>query len=63
MYYVLWNGGAWFVKEATFFESQKASSATGDAWWKNWRAVHGASSVEHARDIARLQWGVYGQRW
>jgi hypothetical protein len=64
--YVLWNGSAWFVKEATFFKQQKAESiARGETreWWKNWRAVYGVDGIEHARDKARLTWGEKGERW
>lgn len=61
--YVLWNGGAYMVKEQTFFEAQKAHSPLEDTWWKNWRLVRGVDGIEHARDKARITWGNKGEKW
>lgn len=60
---VNWNGGAWFVKERQFFEQQKESTPPGDLWHTHWRLVICVDGIEHARDKARLEWGVHGERW
>lgn len=44
-YYVLWNGAAWFVKEASFFISQGGLE---ESWGKAWRPIL-ADSIEDAR--------------
>jgi hypothetical protein len=64
--YVIWNGGAYMVKEQKFFEAQKANSLRDhpdDKWWTHWRLVYGVDGIEHARDKARMLWGVNGERW
>lgn len=58
-YFVHWNGGAWFVKEAAFFVEQGGES---EAWGKHWKALY-ADSIEHARDRAKLQFGVRGENF
>lgn len=65
-FYVVWNGGAWFVKEQEFFNEQVANdqdASEGKKWWESWKLVHGCDGIEHARDKARLKWGVKGERW
>lgn len=49
-YYVMFNGAAWFVKEAVFFESQGGLT---EDWGKAWEPIY-ADSIEHARDKAKL---------
>lgn len=44
-YYVHFNGAAWFVKEAEFFESQGGLT---EAWGKGWKQIY-ADSIEHGR--------------
>lgn len=61
--YVVWNGAAYFVKEQSFFEAQKAQSPAGDTWWKDWRPLYGVDGIEHARDRARMTWGNNGENW
>ena len=60
--YVTFNGAAWFVKEADFFEQQKARNLS-DKWWTHWRKIICVDGIEHARDKARLEWGIRGERW
>jgi hypothetical protein len=60
---VTWNGGAWMVKERQFFLRQKDNTPPGDRWWTHWRPVIAVDGIEHARDKARLAWGVRGERW
>lgn len=59
--YVNWNGGAWFVKEANFFEMQKKQDPSG--WHTHWRPIYDVDGIEHARDKARMIWGEKGERW
>ena len=64
--YVLWNGGAWMVKERTFAEEQSRQNPInldGKHWLSYWRLIRCVDSFEHARDKARLEWGVRGERW
>lgn len=49
-YYVWFNGAAWFVKEADFFERQGGLTKE---WGKAWKPIY-ATSIEHARDKAEL---------
>lgn len=44
-YYVVFNGGAWIVKEAKFFVSQGGLT---QEWGKAWKPIY-ADSLEHAR--------------
>lgn len=59
--YVVWNGAAYFVKEAKFFQQQKDVDK-GD-WSKNWRKLYDVEGIEHAREVARRTWGSEGERW
>lgn len=47
-FYVHWNGGAWFVKEAHYFKFQGGMTAE---WGKAWQPIQ-AMSIEHARALA-----------
>lgn len=47
-FYVHYNGSAWFVKEASFFEQQGGLTET---WGQAWQPIM-ASSVEDARSRA-----------
>lgn len=52
-HYVLFNGGAHFVKEAAFFESQGERT---EVWGKRWRPVV-SSSCEEARVLSKsMDW-------
>lgn len=59
LHYVNWNGGAWMVKEGQFFKEQGGLT---QRWGRHWRAIY-ADTIEHARDKARLTYGVNGDRW
>lgn len=50
-YYVHFNGAAWFVKEAKFFEKQ---GGLREPWGKAWESIE-ADSIEHARCKAELE--------
>jgi hypothetical protein len=50
-YMVVWNGGAWMVKDADFFEQQGGKTAE---WGKEWKLIY-ADSISHARDRAELE--------
>jgi hypothetical protein len=52
LYYVHFNGAAWFVKDGKFFESQGGLK---EEWGKNWKPLY-ADSIEHARCKAELQY-------
>lgn len=58
-HYVHWNGSAWFVKVGYFFREQGGLEA---AWGRHWQQLY-ADTIEHARDKARLTYGVRGERW
>jgi hypothetical protein len=52
-HYVLFNGGAHFVKEVNFFIEQKGLILD---WGKRWRPVE-AKSIEHARQLStEMDW-------
>lgn len=48
LFYVHWNGAAWFVKEGDYFKAQGGLTAK---WGKAWKPVQ-AMSCEHARALA-----------
>jgi len=53
-FYVHHNGGAAFVKEAGFFETQRAESIRAresNPWWLGWHGPIEARSIDHARSI------------
>ncbi len=58
-FFVMWNGSAWFVKEGTFFRQQ---GGLVQSWGFKWRPLY-ADTIEHARDKARLEFGVNGERF
>jgi hypothetical protein len=58
-YMVHWNGAAWFVKAYGYFV---VSGGFKQPWGAAWREMW-ADSIEHARDRAKLQYGVRGERW
>lgn len=53
LYYVTYNGGAWFVKESAFFLTQGGLSQD---WGRNWRPIS-AGSIEDARRLAPTVFG------
>lgn len=54
---VYWNGGAYMVKDGFFFDAQENGP-----WKEGWRSIF-ADSIEHARCMAKLQWGMKGEKW
>jgi hypothetical protein len=64
--YVLWNGGAWFVKERSFAEQQSREhpvNRDGHRWLDAWKLIYDVDGLEHGRDKARLLYGERGERW
>lgn len=51
LYYVHWNGAAWFVKEGEFFKEQGGLTKP---WGKAWRPLR-AASIEDARKLAEAR--------
>lgn len=49
-YYVHWNGSAWFVKTAEYFEIQ---GGLFQRWGRFWKPIE-ADSIEHARKKAEV---------
>lgn len=50
-FYVHFNGASWFVKEGEFFKEQGGLT---EKWGNAWRPIW-ATSIEHARDKAKLE--------
>lgn len=48
-FYVMFNGAAWFVKDAAYFESQGGLT---EKWGKEWVPLW-ANSIQHARELAK----------
>jgi hypothetical protein len=64
--YVLWNGGAWLVKERDFAEHQSRCDPVnfdGRRWLDAWKLIYDVDGLEHARDKAKLMFGERGERW